>query len=811
VEQIIHQYQVTAKLGEGGMGEVFLAHDTKLNRLVALKLLPKAIATDLARRRRFLSEAQAASALTHPNVCTIYEVGETPDGCPYIAMEYLKGRSLAELSRQQPFSLPQIVSVGVQVTDALDSAYELRIVHRDIKPSNITLNDRGQVKVLDFGLAKRLTEDQASDDEAETLAGTKSGQVVGTPAYMSPEQALGKAVDHRSDIFSLGVVLYELATGRRPFAGASLGDTIDKIVHHRPEPLAQIVSNLPSEFERIVMKCLEKEPSRRYQSPRDLVLDLQNLQRRLDLGPALPAKAGEQVAAPATSTRHEGTGSAPEEIPPSDIFISYAAADDKQLTAEQSGWVTQFHRDLEVRVEQLFGEPASIWRHANPPGTPPPEARLAEVLPGAKALICVLSPPFVKSPGCRRDLDLFFSSTERSKTLLVDNRCRVLKVLKRPIEPGEWSPPLSDLLPRLPGFEFYEQDGTSGRLLEYDDSFGPMAKQRYHERIYDLAQEVCHVLKAVRRLNDSKATNAAALERAGKTIFLAETTADLRPERDKLRRELTERGHQVIPANTLPLEAAELRAELQGSLVKADATVHLIGGRYGLIPEGADTSLVEIQLQSAQAHAKTVPHLIWMRTGLTIEDPRQAALVNRLQTDPALHAQGELIQGSLNLLKDLLLRRIDPPPKTNPTPPPVAASGPPRVYLICDAADEEAVGALEDFLFENGCEVSLPLFVGTSGEIAEAHRRNLQTCDAVLIYYGSTVSHWVEIKLLDLAQAPGYGRARPFKAQAVLVPPSEDRRKNRFRTHLAEVIRQEVPGSTEALLPFLRTLQPAAG
>jgi predicted Ser/Thr protein kinase len=813
----VRHYRVTAKLGEGGMGEVFLATDTKLDRPVALKLLPAPIAGDAVRRRRFLTEARAASALTHANVCTVYEVGETEDGRPYIAMEYLRGRTLAEICRQQRLLVPQIVAVAAQVADALDAAHELRIVHRDIKPSNISLNDRGQVKVLDFGLAKKLDEHTAASPDEETLLETKSGQIMGTPSYMSPEQALGRDLDHRSDIFSLGIVLYELASGRRPFAGASLGDTIDKIVHHQPASLSGADASVPAEFERIVFKCLEKDATRRYQTPRDLVLDLQGLQRRFDVGGVpLPVAAGSQGPAPASTTaaaaatQASSATPARDEIPDSDVFISYATADDRPLTADQAGWVTQFHRDLEVRIEQLFGEPARIWRHANPPGAAPESARLAAVLPGVKALISVVSPPFLKSGGCRRDVETFRSSAEQAGTYWVENRPRLLKVVKRPVEPADWQPPMADILPRLNGFEFYELDPTTGRLIEYDESFGPIARQRYHERIYDLAQEVCHVLRGCKRLADSSAEPPAGTKlSSGKAVFLAETTADLRAERDKLRRELTERGHRVLPDRPLPMEAAEFEADVKAALAQADAVVHMLGSRYGMVPEGADVSSPELQLRLVQASGRAIPRLLWLPAAVEVQDPRQAALIEKMRDDPQLHAGGELIQGSLNLLKDLLLRRLDPPPKTNPTPLATVASGPPRVYLVCDPADEDQVAPIEDFLFDQGCEVSLPLFEGTSGEIAEAHRRNLQTCDAVLIYYGSTTNHWVEIKLMDLVQAPGYGRAQPFRVRAVLVPPSEDRRKNRFRTHVAEVIRSETTAAAETLRPFLQQLQTA--
>ena len=215
IGKTVGHYRITAKLGAGGMGEVFLAEDTRLDRKAAIKFLPADLADDPERRQRFLTEAKAASALNHPHVCVVYDVGETEDGLPFIAMEFVEGQSLDELVKQGPLEISRVVEIAVQVADALDAAHSRRIVHRDIKPDNISLNERGEVKVLDFGLAKRMLQDGADPlGKTEDVQQTQDGQVLGTPRYMSPEQALGKAVDHRSDLFSLGSVIYHMLTGR---------------------------------------------------------------------------------------------------------------------------------------------------------------------------------------------------------------------------------------------------------------------------------------------------------------------------------------------------------------------------------------------------------------------------------------------------------------------------------------------------------------------------------------------------------------------------------------------------------------------
>jgi two-component system LytT family response regulator len=275
-------YHIVSLLGSGGMGEVFLAEDTRLRRKVALKVLLPEVADDSERLARFLNEARMASALSHPNAAHIYEIGDA-EGSNFLAMEYIDGETLESRLTGDPLPMAEIVSIGAQVADALEAAHARGIVHRDIKPANLMVSARGHLTVLDFGLAKFVPETSTrTSSQVATQFMTSGGVVLGTVSYMSPEQALGRDVDHRTDLFSLGVVLYRMATGRLPFTGASTQETLARILQSPPEAMARLNYELPEEFERVVRKCLEKDRERRYQSARELRIDLQNLERGQD-------------------------------------------------------------------------------------------------------------------------------------------------------------------------------------------------------------------------------------------------------------------------------------------------------------------------------------------------------------------------------------------------------------------------------------------------------------------------------------------------------------------------------------------------
>ncbi len=283
VGQSFGHYQVLALLGSGGMGDVYLARDTRLGRKVALKLLPDYLTDDESRIRRFKQEARAASALNHPNVLTIYEIEQAGDRY-FIATEFVEGETLRQHLEGGRLGPGEALGVAAQIAGALSKAHQAGIVHRDIKPENVMLDAEGRVKVLDFGLAKytqHLGGGVSDGADAESVH-TVPGMLMGTTAYMSPEQARGLAVDARTDIWSLGVVLYEMLAGRKPFGGQTPSDVLAAILEREPEPLAEEGSGVPEALQRIVRKALRKDREKRYQTSKDLALDLESLRREME-------------------------------------------------------------------------------------------------------------------------------------------------------------------------------------------------------------------------------------------------------------------------------------------------------------------------------------------------------------------------------------------------------------------------------------------------------------------------------------------------------------------------------------------------
>lgn len=292
IGKTLNQYRIVRALGKGGMGEVYLAEDTRLGRSVALKILPASVASDPSRLARFEREARAVAALNHPNIVTIHAVEEA-EGIRFLAMEHVEGRTLDTLIPKGGLPAAAILDLAVPLADALSTAHEKGITHRDLKPANIMVNDQGRVKMLDFGLAKHMEiEEGTSLTQVPTAEVTREGVVMGTIPYMSPEQAEGKPVDHRSDIFSLGIILHELASGVRPFKGDTSVSLLSSILKDTPTPLRELRPDLPPDLARIVGRCLEKIPLERFQTARDLCTELRALKRQAESGsaPALPSK-----------------------------------------------------------------------------------------------------------------------------------------------------------------------------------------------------------------------------------------------------------------------------------------------------------------------------------------------------------------------------------------------------------------------------------------------------------------------------------------------------------------------------------------
>src|SRR2546426_5819571 len=312
------RYEIRSKIGEGGMGEVYLAHDTQLDRKVALKILPAEVAADRNRMERFVREAKAAAALNHPNIAHIYEIGEH-DGTNFIAMEYVDGQTLRELIRNHT-DLRKLLRHLQHTAEGLAKAHAAGIVHRDLKPENIMVTRDGHAKILDFGLAKLIETRRPSDTSSEVATAilpqpSQPGMVLGTVGYMSPEQAQGKTdeIDQRSDIFSFGCILFEAVTGRKAFEGKDAVESLNKIIREPVSPIRDLNPSAPADLQRVVRRCLAKDMDERYQTLQDVAIELKEVRRELEAsgsGTVLPPPPGETSRFPSSESESATSASA---------------------------------------------------------------------------------------------------------------------------------------------------------------------------------------------------------------------------------------------------------------------------------------------------------------------------------------------------------------------------------------------------------------------------------------------------------------------------------------------------------------------
>lgn len=506
-----------------------------------------------------------------------------------------------------------------------------------------------------------------------------------------------------------------------------------------------------------------------------------------------------------------------------DIFVSYAHIDDQALTEGQKGWISSLHRALEVRLAQLLGKPPRIFRDPKLQGNDYFADRLVERLPRAAAMISVLSPRYVSSDWCTRELREFLKASRTTGGVRVADKSRVFKVVKTPIPREQHPPELQDLL----GYDFYFVEPETGRARELSPTSEPEAQRRYWTRLDDLAHDLSDLLTALDSRPEgapgdlargSEAgpdagpegqTPAAAVASRG-TVYLAETSFDLRDKRDTVKRELAGHGYEVLPDRPLPLVAPECEALVREQLGRSRMSVHLIGRNYGVVPEGARESIVALQSELAveRGAAGDFSRLIWLPPGLTTDDDRQRRFVEALQTDPRLTGGADLLETPLEELTAALNRRLEPPAaRAEPAAAAAGEEGPCRVYLICDQRDLDSTPPLEDHLFAQGFEVIVPVFSGEESEVRRDHEENLVHCDAALVYYGAAGELWLRQKLRELQKSPGYGRTRPFRAVAILVAPPATAEKRRLRTHEALVLQAGEELELAGLDPFVRQLQ----
>jgi len=485
-----------------------------------------------------------------------------------------------------------------------------------------------------------------------------------------------------------------------------------------------------------------------------------------------------------------------------DIFISYAHLDNEVVGAEPEGWISRFHRSLEVRLAQLLGHKPRIWRDPKLQGNDFFGDEVSQQLPKVAILIPVLTPRYIRSEWCQRELETFVAESRRGGRDRVGNQATVFKIVKTPIPVTEQPEPIQDLL----GYDFFKLDPKTQRVREFSQAQESEYLREYWARFEDLAQDLCKLLEQL-ATQDQCATPAAEDGKRVK-VYLADTAFDLRESRDALKRDLQQHGYTVLPDRTLPPIAPQLEATVAEGLAEAALSIHPIGASYGFVPEGATCSVLEIQNELAIArHLEGgMQRLIWIPSDLVIEDPRQLAFVDLLRQDEHAQTGADLLETPLGDIKLAMHQKLAPQPEEKASAGASNDGSLRRIYLICDRRDFEAAAPLEDHLYDLGFEVLLPAFDGDEAQVREDHLENLKLCHAVLLYWGQANELWLRAKLRDLLKIGGYGRRQPLAAKAIWIGAPDGPRKQRLRTHEAEVIHAEAGFDNTLLSPFLNQL-----
>lgn len=482
-----------------------------------------------------------------------------------------------------------------------------------------------------------------------------------------------------------------------------------------------------------------------------------------------------------------------------DIFISYAHIDNKPLIEGQKGWVERFHYSLKVRLEQLLGEEVTIWRDKKLQGVDYLDDTILSILPTTAVLISVLSPRYVKSDYCTKELQEFCHAAGQNGGVRVENKSRVVKVIKTPVPRNEHPAAIKSVL----GYEFYAIDETTGRHQEFStDPRNPQSVD-FEQRLYDVALDVQQLLELIKQDRTSHVQKNIASPKS--MVYLAETTSDLRAARDQIGRELEQYGYKILPAEPLILHEAEIPERVRADLHRCKLSIHPIGAKYGFVPEGEQRSIVQLQLEEAVSQPSSgdgaASRLVWIPKWLEVTDTRQQEFLKELQETPYGDSV-EIVEQTLERLKTHVLDRLEAPLESARQVP--STKGEARVYLIYDGCDSEAVTPLKKVLQDEGFEVVWSLLQGAEREVREDHQENLVLCDAVLIYYGQAREFWLRTKLRDVLKAPGWGRANPIVAKAVYVA---DPAKTEPPKNGALVIQASDHFSPDLLSPFFEEIR----
>lgn len=500
-----------------------------------------------------------------------------------------------------------------------------------------------------------------------------------------------------------------------------------------------------------------------------------------------------------------------------DVFISYAHLDNQALTAGSEGWISSFADALDKRLGEVMGKPPRIWRDPKLQGNDVFADELAARFRRAATMVSVLTPRYVASDWCQRELTGFWRAAEQTGGVVLDHKARVFKVVKTPVEPQRVPAPVQPLL----GYEFYRLQAGNGRPLEFNKVYGPEAERDFWVRLNDLAYDIADLLKQL-ELSDADAATAAG--NAPPAAYLATVTSDLREAHDALRRELLRQGWRVLPAVELPLVAAEAEALVRAQMAEAVLSVHLLGATGGLVPEGSEESMQALQARIAAEQARSgarandpgqgLARLLWLAPDADSAEARQRTLLDALRDDPIPAPGSDLLKTSFEALKTEVVRRMQAvqdalaAQAARAAQTAQAAGGQPtRIYLVCSAADEAAVQPLQEHLFGLGFEVVLPLFEGEESQLRELNDTELRDCDGLLLYYGAGGELWLRQKLAELRRLPTLGRRAALRASGICLAPPGTPAKQRLQTREAPVIAMPDGFAPAALQAFVIALQ----
>jgi hypothetical protein len=491
-----------------------------------------------------------------------------------------------------------------------------------------------------------------------------------------------------------------------------------------------------------------------------------------------------------------------------EIFISYAHLDNEPLLKGGDGWISNFHRALEIRVAQFRGEKPKIWRDPKLQGNDVLAEELVARLAKVALLVSILTPRYVKSEWCTRELHEFWVSSKKTGGPVIGNKARVFKVVKTPVPPERLPEEVQPLL----GYDFFKVDPDTGRTRELDEVWGPEAQREFWVRLDDLAHDIVGLLELLEGETSPSPSQADDSKSRKPKIYLADVTSDLTDEHDTLKRDLLRHGYAVLPDRTLPLIASELETSVREHLARCRVSVHMLGRSYGIVPEGVEESLVALQIRLAQELGREdkLARLIWIPPGLEVKDQRQQRLIEQVRTEPGQDRGADLMDTPIEELKTVLYARLKSAEAQTQAPPGKVACVPGliRIYLVCDQHDLEAITPLQDYLFGKGFEVILPAFEGDETELREDHESRLRECDALLLFYGSAGDLWLRKKMGEVSKSAALGRTKPMLATAVCIAPPATAPKGRFRTHEALMLLMPEGFRVEALEPFLARIEP---